>query len=52
MGNVSTELLKLELHAQAVLAAMPELREADSMLVGFEKLESINDICKRYGLMF
>lgn len=52
MGNVSNELLKLERRANAVLQAMPELREADANLSGFEKLESIKAIAARYGVEF
>lgn len=48
--TVAQELAKLERHATAVLAAMPELKEADETLKGVEKLEAIKAIGTKYGL--
>ena len=48
--SLSKELHRLEQHAYAVMQAMPELREADETLSGFELVKAIEEIGTRYGL--
>lgn len=47
---LTKELDRLEAHANAVLKALPELREADQTMTGIALVEAITEIGERYGL--